>query len=308
MLNSSDPTPYCVTHSGGFGLLLDVDGPISSPITRTVSQPGLLESLVTLANSGVPIAFNTGRGDDFLVREVSGPLYAAGMCEDALVWGIGEKGGTWFRLGSPEQLVVDEDLIVPDDVRQKMQDLAEGEFSDLVFFDDSKRTMVSLEQRLDIPSDDFLARRAPLDEAVAQIVLDAGFDISWHGDISAELQALETDPAASGSRTNYRIDSSVLATDVEHSRTGKDIGARRFIDLLLEQGITPPQRWFTMGDSRSDYKMTDWLHAHGFTASHVDVRPADQLPQTDYPVLTHPSLIFDEAGEFFLSAWARKVA
>jgi hypothetical protein len=298
VLNSSDPTPYCVTQPDGFGLLLDVDGPISSPITRTVSQPGLLEALVTLANSGVPIAFNTGRGDDFLVREVSGPLYAAGMHEDALVWGIGEKGGTWFRFGSPEQLVVDENLIVPDDVRQKMQHLAEGEFSDLVFFDDSKRTMVSLEQRLDIT----------LDGAVAQIVLDAGFDISWHGNISAELKALETDPAVNGNRTNYRIDSSVLATDVEHSRTGKDIGARRFIDLLLEQGITPPQRWFTMGDSRSDYKMTDWLFAHGFTASHVDVRPSEQLPQTDYPVLTHPSLIFDEAGEFFLSAWARKVA
>ncbi len=308
MLTSSDPTPYCVTQPEGFGLLLDVDGPISSPITRSVSQPGLLEALVTLANSGVPLAFNTGRGDDFLVREVSGPLYAAGMRKDALVWGIGEKAGTWFRFGEPEHLVVDQELIVPDQIRQKMRDLAEGEFSDLVFFDDSKRTMVSLEQRVDIANEDFLARREPLDEAIAHIVLDAGFDLSWHGDISAELHALATDPAASGSRTNYRIDSSVLATDVEHSRTGKDIGARRFIDLLLAQGVTPPQRWFTMGDSRSDYKMTDWLHAHGFTASHVDVRPSAQLPQTDYPVLTHPSLIFDEAGEFFLSAWARKVA
>lgn len=309
---SESPTPfsgpsYCETTTDGFGLLLDVDGPISSPVTRTISQPGLIESLITLANSGVPIAFNTGRGDDFLIREVVTPLYTAGLASDAHVWGIGEKGASWFRFGSRAPIAVDDTLIVDERVRDAVRSVVQEQFSDLVFFDESKRTMVSIEQLISVESHDFLARRPALDRVLAQIVLDAGYDISWHGNISDDLVALATDPHSGTGRTNIRLDSSIIATDIEHSHTGKDLGAQRFMDLLLEAGVAVPRRWFTMGDSRGDYAMTDWLHANGFDASHVDVRPTEPLPQTDYPVLMHPTLVNDQAGEFFLSAWARKV-
>lgn len=308
MLTDLSPHAYCATTDEGFGLLLDVDGPISSPVTRSISQPGLVESLVTLANSGVPIAFNTGRGDDFLNREVTGPLYAAGLNPDALVWGIGEKGATWFRLGVDTPIAMDGSLVIDLAIRNQIRELVERDFADLVFFDESKRTMVSVEQRVEIESADFLARRPRLDRALAQIVLDAGYDISWHGNVGPELLALATDPAAHPERTNIRLDSSIIATDIEHSATGKDLGAKRFMDLLIADGVTPPHRWFTMGDSQGDYAMTQWLHDNGFSASHVDVRPAEQLRSTEFPVLMHPTLINDEAGEFFLTAWARKVA
>lgn len=41
------------------GLLLDVDGPIASPITRTVAIPSIADDLVAIANAGNPVVFNT---------------------------------------------------------------------------------------------------------------------------------------------------------------------------------------------------------------------------------------------------------
>lgn len=307
VMNTESPTPYCVTQDTLFGLMLDVDGPISSPVTRTISQPGLIEALVTLANCNVPIVFNTGRSDDFLEQNVAAPLYEAGLSPDALVWGVGEKGAAWYRFGNHENLAIDPQLSVPSELGNRLKAIAERDFADLVFFDDTKRTMVSLEQRLELPSEDFLARRPLLDAALAAATLDAGYDISWHGNVSDELRALATDPRAS-TGTNIRIDSSIIATDVEHCDTGKNVGAKRFIDELLAHGVTPPQRWFTMGDSAGDYAMSQWLHDNAFTVSHVDVRPAASMDETEYPVLMHPLYTFDQAGEFFLSAWARKIA
>lgn len=305
---SDSPTPYCVTDDRKFGLLLDVDGPISSPVARSIIQPGMIEALVTLANSGVPIAFNTGRGDDFVNREVTEPLFAGGLLPTADVWGIGEKGASWFRLGKDSGISVDANLIVDIDVRNAIREIIADRYSDLVFFDETKRTMISCEQLLSVSSDDFLNRRSAMDREIAQLLLDSGYDISWHGSIPEGFADLATDPAADNGRTNIRLDASIIATDIEHSSTGKDLGAKRFIDLLIANGTTPPQRWFTMGDSRSDYTMADWLHAQHFTVSHVDVRPTEPLPEVEYPVLMHPIHTNDAAGEFFLTAWAKQLS
>ena len=47
------------------GLLLDVDGPVASPVTRTVPA-GIIADLLTLAAAGWPVVFNTGRSDAFI--------------------------------------------------------------------------------------------------------------------------------------------------------------------------------------------------------------------------------------------------
>ncbi len=61
------------------GLLLDVDGPIASPVSRTIAIPSIIEDLVTLCGLGVPIAFVTGRSESFIREQVVQPLLAAGL-------------------------------------------------------------------------------------------------------------------------------------------------------------------------------------------------------------------------------------
>lgn len=313
VLSIPSPTPYCVTSATGFGLLLDVDGPISSPVTRTLSQPGIVDSLVTLANAGIPIAFNTGRSDEFLRHEVLAPMVAGGLTPEAFVWGIAEKGATWFRFPtSPAgtlNLQVDESIVVKKNVYDAARDLTHQHFADLVFFDETKRTMVSLEQLTSVSNHQFKARQNALNEAVATMVAEHGYTIEWHGvPVGAAgadvLHAISPDEPSGEA---LRVDSSIIAVDIEHPGTGKDVGAQRFVDELLEIGAPVPHRWYTMGDSRSDYTMATWLHENGFEVAHVDVRPADGVPPVPYPVLTHPSLINDDSGAHFLAQWAEMV-
>ena len=51
-------------------LLLDVDGPVASPVTRDVKRE-IIDDLVALASAGIPVVFNTGRSDAFIREQVT---------------------------------------------------------------------------------------------------------------------------------------------------------------------------------------------------------------------------------------------
>ncbi|HCC39602.1 MAG TPA: hypothetical protein DEQ49_06735, partial [Arthrobacter bacterium] len=76
-------------------LLLDVDGPVASPVTRDV-KPGIIADLVALAAAGIPVIFNTGRSDAFIREQVMEPMIAAGMPAGTVIHAICEKGAVWF--------------------------------------------------------------------------------------------------------------------------------------------------------------------------------------------------------------------
>ena len=112
-------------------LLLDVDGPVASPVTRAV-QPAIIADLLALAAAGIPVIFNTGRSAAFIREQVMEPMIAAGMPADILIHAICEKGAVWFSYTSagPGAVHVDHDLAIPrafgDDVRRLVaEDYAE---------------------------------------------------------------------------------------------------------------------------------------------------------------------------------------
>ena len=117
----------------------------------------------------------------------------------------------------------------------------------------------------------------------------------------------------SDDQIDYRVDPTIISTDIESVRLGKDLGASRAVELLAAQGITP-QAWRTVGDSRTDYAMADWLHHNDHPVKHVDVRPADGVPVKPYEVLTAADLglaedvIHDDAGAAFLRSWRAALA
>jgi hypothetical protein len=168
-----------VTSTPPLGLLLDVDGPISSTRTRTVRLNGLAADLVAIARSGCPVVFNTGRSVDFLAEQVLPALTQAGLTASDPVWGVGEKGGTWFSLverdGVPAigEVSLDETIAPPAALVQAGKRIA-AEHSDVVFFDNTKRTMVSLEQHVAVPREEFLPRRDEIVEAFERAIPETG--------------------------------------------------------------------------------------------------------------------------------------
>jgi hypothetical protein len=149
-----------------------------------------------------------------------------------------------------------------------------------------------------VPSADYLAEQKLFDADAMELMVRHGMGV-----VRLDHHAPDSDD-----EVDYRVDPTIISTDIESVRLGKDLGASRAVELLAAQGITP-QAWRTVGDSRTDYAMADWLHHNDHPVKHVDVRPADGVPSKPYPVLTAADLgldgtvIHDDAGGAFLRAW-----
>ena len=282
-----------------FGLLLDVDGPVASPVTRTVPS-ALIESLVSLAAAGWPVVFNTGRSDEFIRTQVMEPMIAAGLPHDVLVHAVCEKGAVWFSFDGtgPRSVEVDGTLALPQEYADAIRGLVSDKYAGHMFFDETKRAMVSVEQQLDVANTDYLAEQEDFDADA--LALMSRFDMG--------VCRLDHHAPNSDDSVDYRIDPTIISTDIEALGVGKDLGARRALSLLEAAGTPVPRTWRTVGDSRTDYAMADELHALGFDVAHVDVRPADGVPAKPYPVLTVPDRIHDDAGGAFLTRWAQMAA
>lgn len=272
------------------GLLLDVDGPVASPVSRTV-RPGIIADLLTLAQAGWPIVFNTGRSDTFVQDQLMKPMLAAGIPTGVQFHAVCEKGAVWFSFDSrgASGLHVDDQLVLSSTVGDAIRQLVQEKYSSHMFFDETKRAMVSVEQQVEVDNAGYLAEQKKFD-------VDAMEIMERHGMSVCRLSHHTPD---SDDNVDFRIDPSIIATDVESVRVGKDLGAERALQLI---GTNMPAEWRTVGDSRTDYAMADYLHEHGHNVSHVDVRPADGVPEKPYRILTEGELINDDAGAAFLSS------
>ena len=286
-----------------FALLLDVDGPIASPVSRSV-KPEIISLLLELGEAGIPLVFNTGRSDAFIAGQVMEPMLAEGMPSSLTVHAICEKGATWFSFSgaTATPVRVDRELAVPVGFADEVRRLVEEKYADYMFFDETKRAMVSVEQRIDVANSEYRAVQEHFDADAMAIMGRLG------------LGAVRLDHHLPGQddTVDYRVDPTIISTDIESVRLGKDLGASRACELLRRDGIVP-DAWFTMGDSRTDYAMADWLHHNDHEVSHVDVRPEDGVPEKPYEILTAgylglgPEVIHDDAGLAFLREWRHAV-
>lgn len=280
------------------GLMLDVDGPIASPETRTIAIPEIVADLVSLAAAGIPIAFITGRSEHFITHEVVAALVDGGLPEGVRMFGVCEKGAVWFTIGSEGrgEVTVDESVGLPAPVVAALRSLVENDYSDAMFFDETKLAMVSVEQRTDVTSEFYQKRQAEFEAAAFAVMADHGVGVR-HGD----REAPDSDGAIP-----FRIDTTIISTDIESVTLDKNHAAERALDFFSESGPLPPL-WRSVGDSRGDYLMADHLHEAGFDAAHVDVRPSDGVLERPYPVIEIDDAIHDEAGAKFLAYWVDKL-
>ena len=281
-----------------FGIFLDVDGPVSSPLTRTVAAE-LLDDVRRLLDAGVPVVLNTGRSTDFVAEQVLDPLAARGLPPAARLHAICEKGGTWTTAGrnGAGEVHSDPALRVPDVARELIEGLVADEYGDAMFVDSTKQVMATVEARTDLSHARYAERQRAFDADLLAGLTSAGLGVRLHE---------QRFPDAEG-RSPWRIDPSVIATDVESDDSGKALGARRALALLDTDGPLP-RTWHTVGDSRSDYAMADQLHELGYLVTHVDVGP--QPPRTDRPyrVTAVPDLVYEAAGEAYLRGLTVRLA
>ena len=286
------------------GLLFDVDGPLASPVSRSIRIPSILDDLVALTAAGVPIAFITGRSDSFIREQVIAPLLDVGLAAalatpGARMFGVFEKGASWAPISSEGmgEVTVDESVALPASIVDGVRSLVADGFADTMFFDETKRAMISVEQRTDVEADAYLHAQSRFDDAAFALVAAAGLGV--------KLGARSV-PDAAG-KVPFRLDPTIISTDIESVLLDKDRGAARALDYFAGLGSLPTL-WRSIGDSRSDYLMADHLHGAGFDVAHVDVRPADGILERPYRVIVEGDSTHDEAGAAFLGYWVRELA
>ncbi len=218
--------------------IFDVDGVITNPREKRVTERGLVRALAERLDCGEIVTLNTGRSLSWMTDRVTKPIEQAVLAREKLsnFIAIGEKGGTWLTYDNGERVNhIDESIKVPENLKKKIRELIELEFSDSMFFDESKMTMISTE------------------------MLD-GYSIPAYRNRQKELirrmhEILEK-PKYQGRK--LQIDPTTIAADIQNTHVGKHLGARRIVDWLKEKGVKP-KKVIAIGDSQSDTEMAEEL-------------------------------------------------
>lgn len=235
--------------------LFDVDGVITNPVEKKVTEPELFDELGQLLSNGIPVTLNTGRSLSWMLDRVIKPLEAKVQDKSQLAnfLAVGEKGGSWISYENGDwQTQVDESISVPKSLQDRIRLLIEEEFADSMFYDESKLTMISTE------------------------MID-GYDNALFSHYQRALQTRMQEILSSPEYQNLdlKIDPTQIATDIQNSHTGKHLGARRIVQWLTTRGIKP-LHMITVGDSQSDTEMAEELQ-NEFSTEFVFVNDPNKL-------------------------------
>ena len=235
--------------------LFDVDGVITNPVEKKVTEPELFDELAKLLSNGIPVTLNTGRSLSWMLDKVIKPLEEKIKDKSQLAnfLAVGEKGGSWMSYENGQwQTHVDESISVPKSLQDQVRTLIETDFLDSMFYDESKLTMISTEMIDGFDNTVFSQRQKTLEERMREILN------------SPEYQNL-----------NLKLDPTQIATDIQNSHTGKHLGARRIVQWLTTRGVKP-LHMITVGDSQSDTEMAEELQ-NEFSTEFVFVNDPNKL-------------------------------
>jgi hydroxymethylpyrimidine pyrophosphatase-like HAD family hydrolase len=218
--------------------LFDVDGVITNPAEKKVTEEGLIEAIAGRLDKGEAVTLNTGRSISWMMDRVIRPIQKTVSDEGKLdkFLAVGEKGGTWLSFQNGQwETHVDEKISLPSPLQDEIRELINTEFKDCMFYDDSKLTMISTEMIDGHSISEYTQRQQVLTDRMKSVLS------------KPEYQGL-----------NLKIDPTTIATDIQNSHVGKHLGARRIVDWLKEKAIQP-QHILTIGDSQSDTEMAEEL-------------------------------------------------
>ena len=257
-------------------LIMDIDGVITNPREKRITEPEILDHIANKINNGEPVALNTGRslswlGERRIISDISERIKDKKNFENLLV--IGEKGGTWltFSEDGTIQHHKDDSISVPQSLQEKVKNLIEAEHSDSMFYDASKETMITVEMK-------------------------DGYDIGKYKEEQAILEKqLLIFLEQSSLNNQLKIDSTTIAVDVKNSHVGKGFAVKKIIEWIRSKGINP-QRYIAFGDSfRSDIPMAQDIYSQGLPVEFVYVGKED-IDASAFPFTIHQTHAKFEKG------------
>ncbi len=244
-------------------LLFDIDGVITEPLTGEVAIE-VVDEIIEVLERGEPVAFNTGRGLKWVLRDIV-PHFEQRISTKSLLNQlciVYEKGAfriTFNKEGELEKPVVATGVaLVPRSLRTEVLELITSRYAGTMFPGEEKEAVLSPQM---LPGSGFARFKADQE----QLVADLQDMLRQHG--------LDT---------KFRVDPTRIAIDVEDIILGKAMGSQRVLEWLRIQRIQP-EYFIAFGDSKSDVGMAEEICGNHFPVELVFVGGKEQLEGMSFP-------------------------
>lgn len=244
-------------------LVFDIDGVITEPLTGVV-ELAVVSEIINLLEGSEPVAFNTGRGLNWVLRDIL-PYFEKQISDRSLLRNlciVYQKGAfriTFNEKGEQERPVAASGIsLIPDTLRAEALALIVAKYADTMFPGEEKEAVISPQMK---PGVDFAMYKADQKRLV--------------NDLRLLLRRHHLD-------AQYRVDPTRIATDVEDKHLGKSLGSQQVLAWLKERNLHPA-RFIAFGDSKSDVAMAEEFHRKGFSVELVFVGEKDQLDEMHLP-------------------------
>lgn len=231
--------------------VFDVDGVISHPLEKRVTEPEILDELIKKLRLEEPVALNTGRSiswiKDKILNELIERIKNKEIFQNLLI--VGEKGGTWAEFDRQHNLIenIDKNISVPDSLKNKIRNLIKDKYSNSMFYDESKLTMISTEIKDGHSLNDYREKQSEINEEFKSLLRTSNLE------------------------DKFKIDSTIAATDIENKFVGKHFAARRILEWIKNKKIKI-KKYITVGDSfNSDLPMAQEIYSQGLPVEFVYV-------------------------------------
>lgn len=228
--------------------LFDVDGVITNPKEKRVTHPEILEEIAKRLENGEPVALVTGRSLEWVSERVADPLKARISNKKLLdnLFVSGEFGGSYIEYkDGNEKHFIDHTIEVPSEVVEEAKTISQ-EFENTMMWDQTKKTMVSIEMKDGIDVHDFSPPQVELVEKLTDLLRRKGL------------------------KDTYQVHKDLIATNIMRNGQDKAFAAKRVLSWLKEKGAKP-QQFIAFGDSASDLEMAQEIHEKGFSVEFVFV-------------------------------------
>ncbi len=215
--------------------IFDVDGVLTDPTTKKPDEK-VLKRVANLLRGGQFVALNTGRSfswtHDSLLSKLSQYILDENHFENFFI--VCEKGNVLanFEKGKWVKKVLDDSL--PKPLLDEIAEITNKEYSESMFIDTSKETMISVEMKDGFDTETYSDRQKSLYPKIESILVKK----------YREMELI--------------IDPSQISLDIQYEDAGKHLGAERIEDFMMEHGVKP-EKVFMFGDSSSDVQMATEL-------------------------------------------------
>lgn len=262
--------------------IFDVDGTLTNPELKIV-EVELLGEITKRLQKGEPVSFNTGRLLKWLVEKVIKPLQERVADKSILanLIVVSEKGGTWLTFGDEgeRQEFIDSAIFTPQALQQSVRNLIDERYSQVMFYDETKQTMISVEMKDGVTIQKYRPLQTLFKHDLEKLLRDFNLE------------------------DNYKIDTSSIAVDIQSVTVGKDLGARKILAWLRERMVSP-KVFITFGDSQSDFAMPYEIHQQGFNVIFVFVGEKGELGAQNLPFeVTYTKFTHDQGTLDYLKSF-----